>query len=226
MVLIQRAHQESMEISQWLPNEVLLHIIEHSPKADQATLSSISKLFRGLCLPVLYRVVKIKGYHAMKSFCSGTIENPSRGDSVRSFTLDVPYSSSHIEGHSALILAALKLMPKLEHLSVSESILDTHHGHLLLEQGSFPQLISCNLWVPSDALDGFPAKPSDLGVAFLARHSTLKRVHLHSEDEMVPPQPVRISLPNLELYEGNAAFILAIDAIALKRGPTFLAFPG
>ncbi|KAJ6511008.1 hypothetical protein C8R45DRAFT_965887 [Mycena sanguinolenta] len=91
MVLTRRAYRQSMEISRWLPNEVLVHIIQLSSKADQASLSRVSRLFHDLCLPVLYRIVEIKCDDAVDSFYSAIIKNPSRGDFVRSFATAALY---------------------------------------------------------------------------------------------------------------------------------------
>ncbi|KAJ6477627.1 hypothetical protein C8R45DRAFT_1007502 [Mycena sanguinolenta] len=227
MVTTRRAHRERMEISLWLSNEVLVLIIKHTLKTDQAALARVSKLFRDLCLPVLYRDVKmVKATSAITSFCSGLIQNPCRAHAVRSFALTVPYR--RYRGHPDIlgdsILATLKLMLRLAHLSVSGFTLDAHHGRVLLEEINFPELISCNLWVSSTSPEGFWTNPSDLAVAFLGRHSTLRRVHFHSDCEMVAPQSVRVTLPHLEFYEGDAAFVFAIDAIALKEVRLFWTF--
>ncbi|KAF7340875.1 hypothetical protein MSAN_02117000 [Mycena sanguinolenta] len=222
MVLTRRAHRERMEIFRWLPNEILVGIIQHSPKADQATLSRVSKLFRDLCLPVLYRAVKISSDSvilasiAVISFCSGMIETPARADAVRSFYLRVPYDYSNIEIRCGLILPTLKLMSRLNHLSIFGSALNNRHWNMLLEECNFPQLINCDLRVPYDLIYYNPTRVSNLVAGFLNRHSTLKRVHLPSY-RIIAPQPVRVSLPDLEFYHGGAAFIAGIDAICLKE---------
>ncbi|KAJ6511002.1 hypothetical protein C8R45DRAFT_1207777 [Mycena sanguinolenta] len=219
MVLTRRAaYRQSVEISRWLPNEVLVHIVQLSPKADQASLSRISRLFHDLCLPVLYRVVKIKRYHAIDSFCSSVVENPSRADFVRSFATDLPYSHYPQYSRSEVLIVALKLMLKLDHLALCAFALDGRHSLLLFEECNFPQLISCDIWAPWGAFDGIRSNEriSDSIPLFLARHSTLKRVHIHPADKLVAPQSIRASLPNLEFYGGDAGFIPAIDARGLK----------
>ncbi|KAJ6510992.1 hypothetical protein C8R45DRAFT_965816 [Mycena sanguinolenta] len=217
MVLTRRAYRQSMEISRWLPNEVLVHIIQHSPKADQASLSRVSRLFHDLCLPVLYRVVKIKDSRAVTSFCSSVLENPSRADIVRSFAADWPYSYSQ-RPRSDLLLTSLKPMLRLNHLSLCASALDNRHSLILFEECNFPQLISCDIWAPlGSSGDGLSkGQMSDSIVLFLTRHPTLKRVHIHSILKMVASPSIRVSLPNIESYEGDAGLILAIDANALK----------
>ncbi|KAF7340888.1 hypothetical protein MSAN_02118300 [Mycena sanguinolenta] len=193
-----------MDISHWLPNELLLHIIQHTPKADQAALSRVAKRFHELCLPALNREVELKDSRFIASFCSGIIDNPSRADAVRSFNITVDFS----EIRRDLILETLKLMSRLEYLSLSRFMSDDHHNRILLEECNFPQLISCNL--------SFPTSLSDLTALFLTRHPTLKRVHLRSDPRMVASQSPRISLPNLEFYAGQALFIPRIDAVRLK----------
>ncbi|KAJ6510758.1 hypothetical protein C8R45DRAFT_965109 [Mycena sanguinolenta] len=213
MVLTRRGYQQQMEISRWLPNEVLAHVIQHSPKADQAALCRVSKLFRDLCLPVLYRVVRIQNPSYITSFCSGIIENPSRAQAVRSFTLGLRYQDSRINIRCDLVLAALKLMLRSDHLSISGSTLDNHHWAILLEEAYLPELISCDFWIPNV----LPTPPLHLLALFFARHSTLKRVQFHSGCDLVASQSVRVSLPNLEFYKGDADFIPAINAIGLKE---------
>ncbi|KAF7361584.1 hypothetical protein MSAN_01192500 [Mycena sanguinolenta] len=193
-----------MDISHWLPNE-LLHIIQHTPKADQAASSRVTKHFHELCLPALNREVNLKDSRFIASFCSGIIDNPSRGDAVRSFNITVDFS----EIRRDLILETLKLMSRLEYLSLSRFMSDDHHNRILLEECNFPQLISCNL--------SFPTSLSDLTALFLTRHPTLKRVRLRSDPRMVASQSPRISLPNLEFYAGQTLFIPRIDAICLKE---------
>ncbi|KAF7361559.1 hypothetical protein MSAN_01189600 [Mycena sanguinolenta] len=195
-------------------NQGLL-MIQHSSKADQATLACASKLFRDLCLPILYRFVALKNSRAITSFCSGIIENPSQADAVRYFALDVPYDTHGIR--CDLILASLKLMLKLDHLSLSAFTLDPRHAALLLEETHLPQLISCDIWVPADFEDLFQniSKTSDLAAVFLTRHSTIKQLYLHSVFRLGASRPGHVSLPNLEFYHGDAVFFLAIDAISL-----------
>ncbi|KAF7340891.1 hypothetical protein MSAN_02118600 [Mycena sanguinolenta] len=214
MVLTRRAHRLA-EIFHCLPNEILIEIIQHSHKADQATLSRVSKLFHDLCLPVLYRDVKISTGHVMlasiaiRSFFSGIMESPAGADVVRSFSLHVPHDYFEIDHRSGLILATLKLMSRLNHLSIFGSALNSRHWDMLLEQYNFPQLISCNIWAPG---------ASPLLEAFLTRHSTLKRIHIQpGYRRIVPPQSASISLPHLECYHGDASFLPAIDVTNLKK---------
>ncbi|KAJ7612192.1 hypothetical protein FB45DRAFT_1065550 [Roridomyces roridus] len=42
-----------MSITKWLPNELLVEMIQNTPRADQAALCRVSKLFHALTLPVL-----------------------------------------------------------------------------------------------------------------------------------------------------------------------------
>ncbi|KAF7361579.1 hypothetical protein MSAN_01191900 [Mycena sanguinolenta] len=226
MVLTRRAYREKMEVSRWLPNELLVQIIQHFSKAEQATLCRICKLFRDLCLPVLYRDVKIKNTQSVHSFCAGVIENPSRADTVRSLVLDLPYNP-YTRIRRKLILTSLKLMLRLTHLSISPCVLDNRHGGrcALLEECSLPRLISCDITVPRWGVLDSPLQNStaDLVAVFLARHPTLKHVRIQVDSydsgscRMVTSPSIRVSLPNLECYEGDAVFMPAIDAMDLKE---------
>ncbi|KAJ6511004.1 hypothetical protein C8R45DRAFT_1068846, partial [Mycena sanguinolenta] len=208
MVSTRRA---SMIIPSRLPNEILLQIIQLCPKADQASLSRISKLFHDLCLPILYRVVKFnRPSDAVTWFCSAVIKDPPRADFVRSFTVDFSYEKP-LRGD--LLLSSLKLMRRLEHLFLSERALDGPQHSILLKKCNFPHLISLDIW--SSWRLG-KELGSDLVAAFLARHSTLKRVHIRPSTKIDASQSIRVSLPNLEFYEGDAGFILSIVASDLK----------
>ncbi|KAF7361549.1 hypothetical protein MSAN_01188500 [Mycena sanguinolenta] len=202
-----------MEIFRWLPNEVLVQIIQHSAKGDQAVLARVSKLFRDLCLPVLNREVTInfpsalKSSRAMTSFCFGIIENPTRADAVRSFSLN-----SHIEIRHDLVRAAFELMSKLDHLSI-----DGFYRPIcvLLAECNFPQLTSCEIWAARGANP--PPEQASAVAIFLAKHSTIKRLRLHSGKVFVSLLG-RLSLPNLEYCEGDAKLLLVIDnVIGLKE---------
>ncbi|KAJ6585598.1 hypothetical protein B0H19DRAFT_1110245, partial [Mycena capillaripes] len=57
MVLTRRQHKA---ISRWLPNEIIAEIIQVAPTADRAALCRASKLFHGVGVPVLYRVVNVR----------------------------------------------------------------------------------------------------------------------------------------------------------------------
>ncbi|KAJ6548138.1 hypothetical protein DFH09DRAFT_1087257 [Mycena vulgaris] len=56
-------------------------------RKDQGSLCRVSKLFQELCLPVLNRIVELGHYASAIVFCSAIIENPSRGQTIRSFTV-------------------------------------------------------------------------------------------------------------------------------------------
>ncbi|KAJ6456945.1 hypothetical protein C8R45DRAFT_1082019 [Mycena sanguinolenta] len=142
MVLTRRAYKTAMEAFRWLPNELLVHIIQYSATADQASLSRVSRLFHELCLPALYHIVHIQHSDAVDLFCSAVIDNPSRAAAVRSFTVNVCRHRHPPRQH--LILAALKLMSTLDHLSLSsyalDPVVDDIHQLPLLEEYNFSEL--------------------------------------------------------------------------------------
>ncbi|KAF7341923.1 F-box domain-containing protein [Mycena sanguinolenta] len=217
MVLTRGAYRNAMEAFRWLPNEILVDIIQHSTAADQASLSRVSRLFHDLCLPVLYRIVQIKdkNFNSVILFCSAMIEKPSRAAVVRSFTVDV-CSGNRFNTRQDLLLASLKLMSTLDHLSLSLSALDDRHCFILLEESNFPQLRSCEISAPSNST--FTAQQiSDAVALFLTRHSTLKRFHLQDLFSRLTSTSIRVSLPNLEYYGGSSTLIPAIDATGLKK---------
>ncbi|KAJ6511017.1 hypothetical protein C8R45DRAFT_1207790 [Mycena sanguinolenta] len=219
MVLTRCAYRESMEISRWLPNEVLADIIQHSPKVDQASLSRVSRLFHNLCLPVLYSIIEIRHPDICVLFVSAIVENPSRADLVRSFAVDFSHDPTILPTPcSDLVLASLKLMPRLDHLFLCAFALDGRHAVILFEEFNFPQLTSCDIWAPWGTYGGSltTKQKSDSVALFLARHSTLKRVHIHPAEMLVPSRSIRASLPNLQCYSGYAALIPTIDASGLQ----------
>ncbi|KAJ7100492.1 hypothetical protein C8R44DRAFT_946970 [Mycena epipterygia] len=83
MVLTRRAYKA---ISRWLPNEVITEIIQAASQKDRAALCRTSKLFYGLSVPVLYRVVDIETHVCLLSFSAVISSNPDLAKAVRSFT--------------------------------------------------------------------------------------------------------------------------------------------
>ncbi|KAJ7490842.1 hypothetical protein FB451DRAFT_626516 [Mycena latifolia] len=217
MVLTRRAYKA---ISRWLPNEVITQIIEVAPKEDQASLCRVSKLFHGLCLPVLCRTVQLGHYASASAFCSAIIANPSRGQAVRSLNvLRIQYSKLAVasaDAWSELLISALKLMSRLESLSISLHVLSQPY-RLTLLQLSFPRLLACTITPPY--FDDDPTGTSDVDwiASFLALHPTLTRVHVATINELAASPPVRISLLNLQHYEGPAGLIPALALCGLRE---------
>ncbi|KAJ7100505.1 hypothetical protein C8R44DRAFT_947005 [Mycena epipterygia] len=83
MVLTRRAYRA---ISRWLPNEVVTEIIQAAPQKDRTAICRTSKLFYGLSVPVLYRVVDIDTHTSLSSFSAAISSNPNLAKAVRSFT--------------------------------------------------------------------------------------------------------------------------------------------
>jgi hypothetical protein len=76
-----------MDIIRWFPNEVIEQIVQAAPPADRASLCRVSKLIHDLSLPILNRTVELYEYNSAGAFCCALIENPSRGDAIRSFSV-------------------------------------------------------------------------------------------------------------------------------------------
>ncbi|KAJ7619894.1 hypothetical protein B0H17DRAFT_1340776 [Mycena rosella] len=77
MVLTRRAHKA---ISRWLPNETITEIVQAAPRSDQASLCRVSKLFRDLCLPILYRVVELEADASVADFGATVLSNAALTD--------------------------------------------------------------------------------------------------------------------------------------------------
>ncbi|KAJ7612236.1 hypothetical protein FB45DRAFT_875114 [Roridomyces roridus] len=127
MVRTRRAQQQHMQITRWLPNEVLIRIIRDAKRVDQVTLCRVSKLFHALSWPILYRTVVLHlDDTGLSAFCYSLIENPERADAIRSFTLKEAkqvapllrfdhYAPNFSPDYDNLG-AAMNLMGSLEHL--------------------------------------------------------------------------------------------------------------
>jgi hypothetical protein len=85
----------SKAISEWFPNEIITQIIEAAPQtADREALCRASKLFHGLCAPILYRTVVLDNFISVAAFCSAVLSNRALAELVRSFTVFKSYSSN------------------------------------------------------------------------------------------------------------------------------------
>ncbi|KAJ7206635.1 hypothetical protein GGX14DRAFT_637731 [Mycena pura] len=179
-------------IAQWLPTETLIEVIEALSRTDQLTFCRLSKLFHNLCLPLINRVVVLRDYDHAKTFLERLLADPSR---------------------------AVKLMvPQLEHLSISPSLLEVDHG-IALQLYTFPRLLSClaSPFGKHRASHGETQvsvlAANSLG-AFLERHPGL--THLRASHHL-PLNSLRIHLPNLRYFHGGAAFIPAIMTHKLRE---------
>ncbi|KAF8144193.1 hypothetical protein K438DRAFT_2029279 [Mycena galopus ATCC 62051] len=226
-----RPAYESKTISQWLPTETLIEIIQTLPKIDQLTLCRVSELFHDLCLPAINRVVVLRDYDRAKAFLEGMLENPSRVDAIRSFTVTdrarilhyTPEDRTKTVSFADLLISSVKLMvPQLEHLSICPDLLETDHG-IALQLYTFPRLLSCQIspfWVTSarDSETQVSMLASDALGAFLQRHPGLTHLHAFGHRLPLDPSPtLRIQLPNLQHFEGEATLIPAMMAHELRE---------
>ncbi|KAJ7619630.1 hypothetical protein FB45DRAFT_931257, partial [Roridomyces roridus] len=190
-----------MRITRWLPSEVLTEIIHNAPRADQATLCRVSKLFHALALPNLNRRVVIRpgklSLQALEAFPLSMIRNPARADSVRSLTFLENGSLNHDSLHAqALLIECLKLMRKLEHFCIRD-FRPLGVGSYLADL-DFPNLWSCTLECHAESWE--------LNIArFLTRHPTITHFRLymwigiHGRHD---PLPQGTLLPRLQYYHG------------------------
>jgi hypothetical protein len=90
------------------PNEILTEIIKDTSQADQISLCLASKRFHGICLPVLYRVVHLVHYAHAVHFCAGVVDNPTRGNFIREFSVDcLREPLRHVFQHNKSVTAVL-----------------------------------------------------------------------------------------------------------------------
>ncbi|KAJ7732605.1 hypothetical protein DFH07DRAFT_846422 [Mycena maculata] len=223
MVLTRRRYKAYMVITRWLPNEIISEIIQSTPKADQATLCRVSKLFSGLTLPILNREVHIlDADYSSAAFFSGLIANPARAEAIRCFSvlpilgarkpIEVPPTPPN--NFCYLLLESMKLMRRLEHLRVL-IIKGGMHTEFprLLQLCTFPRLLTCHVAQSHLYFQGAPEGN------FLTRHPTL--TYLSVIPGVMPDPPPStchlISLPNVEHYDGSASLIPRIFAGGLKQ---------
>ncbi|KAJ7867390.1 hypothetical protein B0H14DRAFT_2731294, partial [Mycena olivaceomarginata] len=190
--------RQSKGISQWLPNEILTHIIQDTLQGDQLALSRVSKLFHALVVPVLYCVVKVETVASRHVFCHTLLSKPILGGLVRSMTLRCSPDFREVpdKAHIALILDSLKLLLRLKHLSLNLTLYNPVHGRAFLEL-SFPCLVSCHMGLGSYTND----HPT---LHFLRRHPGLISFSspLGIQLEIKPP----LSMPGLRALGAPVSF--------------------
>ncbi|KAJ7757296.1 hypothetical protein B0H14DRAFT_2976754 [Mycena olivaceomarginata] len=210
----------SKTIAQWLPTETLIEIIETLPKTDQLTLCRVSELFHDLCLPAINRVVVLRDYDRAKTFLEGMLANPSRAGAIRSFTVTDRACILHrpqqdwkktMRSFADLLINFVKLVvPQLEHLSICPDLLAKDHG-IDLQLYTFPRLLSCHI-SPHTATQTSTLATDALS-EFLERHPGLTHLHPFGHPFPLNPSPtLRIHLPNLQYFHGEATFIPAMMA--------------
>ncbi|KAJ7509623.1 hypothetical protein B0H11DRAFT_1960350 [Mycena galericulata] len=208
MVLTRRQYRA---ISSWLPNEVIVQIIEAAPRADQAALCRVSKLFRGLGVRVMYRVVHLEHSRAnVRAFCLALLWNPALAELVRSLTVPEPLDPMYIEPHdvldiSNLMLRSFKTLLRLEHLSLDVNL---WVGECFLPC-TFPRLVSCDVGNSLASLDAV--------ASFLIHHPALTRICIAAWDGSELTAPTPIPLPNLRYYRGPHQLIPCLETGGLEE---------
>lgn len=105
---------------------------------------------------------------------------------------------------------AMKLMTRLEHLSINYPMLTQEQD--LIPSHTFPRLRKY-------AFSDYGGYDGPLMISFLTRHPTLTHIRLgyNSIERPAMTPSVRISLPNLEYYVGPAELIPSIVACGLRE---------
>ncbi|KAJ7732610.1 hypothetical protein DFH07DRAFT_990771 [Mycena maculata] len=184
-------------LTERLPPEIIIEIIQAAPRTDQASLCRVSRLLNTLGLHVLNHTVvtRFSEYSGIHAFCAGLIANPVRADAIRSHTFFHVWRAQESEPLRDMMLEALKFMSGLERLSVTAV---TSRGGVTvafhLSSLTFPRLVVCQIRMNKPS-------PVDTVASFFRRHPTI--THL----DLVWVPSGAISLPNLRLYEGPAETI-------------------
>ncbi|KAJ7100498.1 hypothetical protein C8R44DRAFT_809994 [Mycena epipterygia] len=196
MVLTRRAYRA---ISRWLPNEVITEIIQAAPQKDRTAICRTSKLFYGLSVPVLYRVVDIDTHTSLSSFSAAISSNPNLAKAVRSFTFINNFRLSWLSPRLMKeSLDFLKPLLRLERISIELHLfMDAHDAFLHL---TFPHLTSCHVarWHEEYRPTG------EMLVSYLMRHPALEHVSF-PEFPLLPNfalETHRIQLLNLQKFHG------------------------
>ncbi|KAJ7490830.1 hypothetical protein FB451DRAFT_1221203, partial [Mycena latifolia] len=198
-------------ITEWLPNEMIIHMAELAAKADQASLCRVSKLLYDLCFPVLNRTVELRydaDYDTTSTFLFALIDDPAQAGAIRSFK--VQYMR---DGEAWLLKEAfvesIPLMLGLENLSLYPFLLDRASTEALLQHCTFPRLASCDIG-PEPYILGMDAADTRLCVQNVSHHDV-------AEEDTVGPPSTRIPLPNLRYFAGPACFIPVISGPTLSE---------
>ncbi|KAJ6566987.1 hypothetical protein B0H19DRAFT_716468 [Mycena capillaripes] len=198
-----------LTILEWLPPEIISEIIQAASPSDQAALCRISKLFHTLGVPVLYRVVELINYLSITLFCSAILTDTFKFPGlVRSITIELEYQDSRQLQRNSLLSDCLKILHKIEKLSINSRYLDQTRN--TVQSCTFPHLLHCALssgegsWTSTES-ENTPA-------SFLIRHPALESIWIqscHPESEYWPSSTSRIPLLNLKRICAPPDFFLA-----------------
>ncbi|KAJ7654310.1 hypothetical protein B0H17DRAFT_1214407 [Mycena rosella] len=176
MVLTRRAYKA---ISRWLPNEIIAEIVQAAPRSDQASLCRVSKLFRDLCRPILYRVVDLETNASVPDFRNTVFSNAALAGLVRSYSVHFPrvMSLDALKRFSPILVDSSKALVQLEALSIDHLLLidpDAYPETLL--PCTFPHLVQCSLGTAS--MHWNDTEQQHTLASFLIRHPELKKLHI------------------------------------------------
>ncbi|KAF7364087.1 hypothetical protein MSAN_01067600 [Mycena sanguinolenta] len=197
-------------VTERLPFDILIDIIESLPKKDQFSLCYVSQGWSEVCLFVINRVVLLRSVREAKAFLLGVQTKPGRAVAIRSFAI-AEYLYPRIESIKILLEDVIKLMiPHLQHLSVPSDLL----GAFTLHHGTFPNLISynCNPYTYSEP------HPDVTFIGFLKRHPDLTNLCVRAlGNASTSPTLLRVHLPNLQWFDGDAKFLPALTTQQLRE---------
>ncbi|KAJ7612245.1 hypothetical protein FB45DRAFT_1037166 [Roridomyces roridus] len=201
MVLTRSGHKDRMQITRWLPNEVLTHIIQLAPRSSQAILSRASKLFHALSLPIVHRTIFLDTSKldttVIVAFCDSITRNPERAAATRNLTILFRNPNRDQEqANYGPILNVMKLMVKLADVD----LMDWH------AEGLSPMCSGVAELTFSD-LSGYRVglKSRDKGnepsvLSFLARHPNITRLRIGSPWLVVAERDAIVEQGLVQIY--------------------------
>ncbi|KAJ7687645.1 hypothetical protein B0H17DRAFT_1180796 [Mycena rosella] len=215
MVLTRRAHKA---ISRWLPNETITEIVQAAPRSDQASLCRVSKLFRDLCLPILYRVVDLEADASVADFGDTVLSNAALAGLVRSYSVNYPRAGMSIAAKSLspILVNSSKTFVRLEALSINFVLLTDTDIETLL-RWTFPHLVRCSLGTASSHWSD--TEQQDTLASFLIRHPELENLRIQAFPYALErsSEAVRIPLLRLQQLRCPSRIIPSIVAPRIKR---------
>ncbi|KAJ7583271.1 hypothetical protein C8J56DRAFT_953508 [Mycena floridula] len=189
-VLTRRAALAQKSISNVIPNELSTAIISLCETSTKSALCRVSKLFKLLAEPQLYRIVTLPDKAGIISFQAALTANPRYAAWVRNLRIVSPWVISPVDDTMKPINYILQSTTELRWL-----LLGLAPDYLLtLKRLSFPHLHSLKI----HTLDCDQAVIAE----FLNRHPTLLHLALFFKPQRRMDALAVANLPNLVTYEG------------------------
>ncbi|KAJ7612184.1 hypothetical protein FB45DRAFT_1065543 [Roridomyces roridus] len=196
-----------------LPNELLIELIELTPRADQATLCRTSKYIQAITLPILNRTVVLGESTSVDAFSQSIINDPGRASATRA--LIILHRLNYAKSTYDSLLKALELLKFIDYFSLQVTSGTYCYETFLhrLDRLTFPLLVKCYISIPSHKI-----RVQNV-TQFLSRNPTITHLRLWpvqgpyavSDSDWTAPM-----LPNLQHYRGTSALLPAFSTRNLR----------